>query len=159
MSKILDFVAYGQLFTTVVQFSKTVVQPLKKKFVGDATQSLTSALIALQEGKWADAEKQVLRHARRSDEPLIHYLIAAKAAQKQNNIEHRDHYLRLAHKVAGDDIVVAGLAQAELQIAADQKEQARVTLEDLRKLSPKHLYVLQSLLKVYEDMGSMAGSR
>lgn len=116
-----------------------------------ASQALTRGLITLEEGRWAEAERMLLRHASDSETPLLHYLAAARAAQKQYAADRRDNYLRLAHETtAGADIAV-GVVQAELQISAGQKEQAMATLQHLRHVAPKHPYVLQLLQQLYQD--------
>lgn len=117
-----------------------------------AGEALTRGLITLEEGRWAEAERVLIRHAGNSETPLLHYLAAARAAQKQSASDRRDNYLRLAHETtAGSDIAV-GVVQAELQLAANQKEQALATLQHLREVSPKHPYVLQLLQQLYSDM-------
>lgn len=117
-----------------------------------ASQALTRGLITLEEGRWAEAERLLLRHAGNSETPLLHYLAAARAAQKQNASNRRDNYLRLAHETTEGADVAVGVVQAELQLAAEQKEQAIATLQHLREVSPKHPYVLQLLQQVYSDM-------
>lgn len=117
-----------------------------------AGKALTRGLIALEEGRWAEAERLLARHAGNSETPLLHYLAAARAAQKQDASGRRDDYLRLANDtVAGVDVAV-GVVQAELQLDAGQKEQALATLQHLREVSPKHPYVLQLLKQLYSDM-------
>lgn len=116
-----------------------------------ASRALTRGLITLEEGRWAEAERMLLRHANDSETPLLHYLAAARAAQKQHAADRRDNYLKLAHETtAGADIAV-GVVQAELQISANQKEQALATLQHLRQVAPKHPYVLQLLQQLYQD--------
>ena len=56
----------------------------------------------------------------------------------------------------GADIAV-GVVQAELQLDADQKEQALATLQHLREVSPKHPYVLQLLQNLYSEMNQWQG--
>ena len=117
-----------------------------------ATHALTRGLITLEEGRWAEAERILLRHAGHSETPLLHYLAAARAAQKQNAPQRRDNYLKLAHETTEGADVAVGVVQAELQLAAGQKEQALATLQHLREMSPKHPYVLQLLQQLYQDM-------
>lgn len=117
-----------------------------------AGQALTRGLITLEEGRWAEAERLLIRHATNSETPLLHYLAAARAAQKQNESERRDNYLRLAHETTEGADVAVGVVQAELQLATGQKEQALATLQHLREVSPKHPYVLQLLQQLYSDM-------
>jgi HemY protein len=87
-----------------------------------AAAMLTRGLIALEEGKWSEAERVLVRYAGNSGTPLLHYLAAAKAAQKQDAYERRDEYLSLAHQSERGADIAVGLAQAELQLAAGQKE-------------------------------------
>jgi len=117
-----------------------------------ASQALTRGLITLEEGRWAEAERLLVRHATNSETPLLHYLAAARAAQKQEASDRRDNYLRLAHETTEGSDIAVGVVQAELQLAADQKEQALATLQHLREVSPKHPYVLHLLQQLYRDM-------
>jgi len=117
-----------------------------------AGRALTRGLITLEEGRWAEAERLLLRHASNSETPLLHYLAAARAAQKQDASERRDNYLRLAHETTEGADVAVGVVQAELQLETGQKEQALATLQHLREVSPKHPYVLQLLQQLYSDM-------
>jgi len=114
-----------------------------------ARNALSRGLIELSEGQWGAAERRLIRHAGDSDNKLLNYLAAARAAQRQGADGRRDHYLRLAHRsVPGADIAV-GLTQAELQIAHRQMEQALATLTHLRTIAPRHAYVLRMLMKLY----------
>lgn len=117
-----------------------------------ANRALTRGLITLEEGRWAEAERVLIRHAGNSETPLLHYLAAARAAQKQNAPDRRDNYLRLAHETTEGADIAVGVVQAELQISAGQKEQALATLQHLREMAPKHPYVLQLLQSLYQDM-------
>ena len=117
-----------------------------------AGQALTRGLITLEEGRWAEAERLLIRHASNSETPLLHYLAAARAAQKQQASDRRDSYLSLAHETTEGSDIAVGVVQAELQLDADQKEQALATLQHLREMSPKHPYVLQLLQQLYLDM-------
>lgn len=111
-------------------------------------------LVELSEGHWRAAERTLIRHATRSELPLLNYLSAARAAQKQNAHERRDRYLQLAHKSMPDANLAVELTQAELQLVSGQHEQSLATLMHLRSIAPKHPYVLQLLMRLYEQMGS-----
>ena len=117
-----------------------------------ANRALTRGLITLEEGRWTEAERILVRHATHSETPLLHYLAAARAAQKQQAPERRDNYLRLAHETTEGADIAVGVVQAELQLSAGQKEQALATLQHLRDVAPKHPYVLQLLQSLYQDM-------
>ena len=64
-----------------------------------ARASSLKGLVNLSQGQWKKAERLLIRAVRNSDMPLLNYLSAAKAAQKQNSPERRDNYLALAHKM------------------------------------------------------------
>lgn len=123
----------------------------KHKQQSRASRALTRGLITLEEGRWAEAEQLLAKHACNSDAPLLHYLAAARAAQKQNASDRRDNYLKLAHQTTEGADIAVGVVQAELQLSAGQKEQALATLQHLREMAPKHPYVLQLLQQLYRD--------
>tara|TARA_R110001606_G_scaffold346892_4_gene495978 strand:- start:1771 stop:2967 length:1197 start_codon:yes stop_codon:yes gene_type:complete len=122
-----------------------------------ANKALTSGLITLEEGRWAEAERLLIHNASNSDTPLLHYLAAARAAQKQDATERRDSYLALAHQTTAGSEIAVGVVQAELQIAAGQNEHALATLQHLREVAPKHPHVLQLLQQLYQDMNQWQG--
>jgi len=62
-----------------------------------ARRELNQGLVQLSEGHWQSAEKSLMKHANRSDAPLLNYLAAARSAQQQGAHDRRDHYLQLAH--------------------------------------------------------------
>jgi len=119
-----------------------------------ARQSSNRGLIELAEGNWRRAERALIKHVRESDTPLLNYLSAARAAQKQHAHERRDHYLSLAHNSApGADIAVE-LTQAELQLAHGQLEQSLASLMHLQSLAPHHPHVLYLLMQLYQQLHS-----
>lgn len=124
----------------------------KRRLARRAREALTRGLIALAEGRWEEAEKRLIRHARHSETPLLYYLGAARAAQQRGAHERRDHYLHLAHESMPAADVAVGLTQAELQIAHRQLEQALATLTHLRTVAPRHGYVLKMLMKLYRQL-------
>ena len=124
-----------------------------------ARHSSNRGLIELAEGNWRRAERALINHAKDSDTPLLNYLSAARAAQKQHAHERRDHYLSLAHNSApGADIAVE-LTQAELQLAHGQLEQALASLMHLQSLAPRHPHVLYLLAQLYEQLHSWGDLR
>jgi len=118
-----------------------------------ARAALTQGLLELAEGHWQQAEKLLIRDAQISDTPLINYLSAAQAAQRQGMDDRRDAYIRLAHQYMPSADVAVSLTQAELQIAHQQFEQALATLKHLRELAPRHAYVLRLVARLYQQLG------
>ena len=119
-----------------------------------ARHSLRHGLIELAEGHWKTAERALVRHVKYSSTPLLNYLSAARAAQKQHAHERRDHYLAMAMQSMPDADVAVELTQAELQMAHGQLEQALATLEHIRTITPHHTHVLLLLSQLYEQLQS-----
>ena len=112
-------------------------------------KGLVQGLIELAEGRFAKAERLLVRTARRSDTALLNYLAAARAAQMQGAYDRRDDYLKWAIESDKKADIAVSLTQAELQLAHDQLEQALATLNHLQELAPRHEYVLRLLAKLY----------
>lgn len=119
-----------------------------------AQKASRQGLIALAQGKWKEAEKTLIKNVANSDTPLLNYLSAAKAAQKLNEPERRDHYLSMAHQSMPEADFAVELTQAELQLAHGQLEQSLATLVHLKSISPKHTHVLHLLAQLYEKLNS-----
>jgi len=124
----------------------------QRRRIDHANTALTNGLLELAKGDWLKAEKKLISHVGSSQTPLLNYLAAARAAQKQNNDERRDHYLQQAHKAMPKAELAIGLTQAELQLNQGQMEQALATLTHLRQQSPKHTTVLKLLLRLYVEL-------
>lgn len=106
-------------------------------------KDLLRGLIELAEGRFARAERLLVRNARRSDTALLNYLAAARAAQLQNAYDRRDDYLRTAIRRDPKADIAVSLTQAELQLAHNQLEAAHATLAHLRQTAPRHGYALR----------------
>lgn len=117
-----------------------------------AARGLTQGLIDLAEGRWERAERLLMRDAARSENAVLHYLGAARAAQQQGAHERRDAYLKRAIENNPRADIAVSLTQAELQLSHHQTERALASLSRLRNLAPKHDYVLRLLAKLYRDI-------
>ncbi|MBM2830111.1 MAG: hypothetical protein HW411_901, partial [Gammaproteobacteria bacterium] len=104
------------------------------------------------EGNWKSAEESLKKGIPYARAPLINYLGAARAAQQQDALERRDHYLKLAHENNPDAKVAVGLTRAELQINQHQTEQALATLTNLHERRPDQKQVKLMLLKIHTDL-------
>jgi len=115
---------------------------------------LNSGLLALVEGRWKAAEDALIKGVQYTNTPLINYLCAARAAQRQGKITKRDHYLSLAHAGDPEAKIALGLTQAELQINQQQTELALATLTNLHEQQPAQQQVKVLLLKTFTELGA-----
>jgi len=119
-----------------------------------AQVALRKGLTELAEGHWRSAEHALIKRVKDSETPLLNFLSAARAAQKQHAHERRDHYLSMAAKSMPDADVAVELTQAELQLAHGQHEQSLATLEHIRSIAPRHQHVLLLLSQLYQKLGN-----
>jgi HemY protein len=117
-----------------------------------ARRQLNQGLIDLAEGRFEQAENNLMRLVDISENPLVHYLAAARAAQLQGKHDARDTYLKAAHDGNPEAELAIGVTQSELQLAHLQTEQALATLTHLHSVAPKHNYVTMLLARAYHEL-------
>jgi len=117
-----------------------------------ARNALVKGLIEMSEGRFAQAEKILLKQVIHSDTGLLNYLMAARSAQQQGAYDRRDEYLRLAHESTPSADIAIGITQAELQLSHKQYEQSLATLNHLSSIAPKHGYIKKLQARVYEQL-------
>ena len=120
---------------------------LRRRMLSQA--GLKRGMVKLLEGHWAEGEKSLLKHVEYSDNPMLNYLAAARAAQMQENYQQRDEYLKKASSFGSDAQIAVAASQATMQFDTGQTEQARATLTHLREISPDHPFPNRLLAKVY----------
>lgn len=120
---------------------------------------LNQGLIDLAEGRFAQAENNLIKLVDYSENPLLHYLAAARAAQQQGKHDARDSYLKAAHEAKPEAEIAIGVTQAELQLSHHQNELALATLTHLRSIAPRHDHLIRLIAKVHyqlEDWRALA---
>ncbi len=120
---------------------------------------LNQGLIDLAEGRFVQAENNLIKLVDYSENPLLHYLAAARAAQQLGKHDARDSYLKAAHEAKPEAEIAIGVTQAELQLAHHQNEQALATLTHLRSIVPRHDHLIRLIAKVHyqlEDWRALA---
>ncbi|HEB57159.1 MAG TPA: heme biosynthesis protein HemY [Gammaproteobacteria bacterium] len=152
LSALFALLVLARTINLVKTFVLSLGDRRKARMSEHARSALTQGLIDYSEGRFEQAEKGLLKHVAHSDNPLLVYLNAARAAQQLGAHDRRDEYLRKAHEVAPDADIAIGLTKAELQLAHQQNEQALATLSQLHQLAPNHTYVLTLLANTYRKL-------
>ena len=152
LSVLFIFLLINQIWLYLKNAYTIIGDKRRLRLQDKARASLTTGFISYAEGRFEQAEKTLLQHIKFSDNKFITYLSAARAAQKQNEHERRDEYLRKALMETPDADIAIALTKAELQLAHEQNEQALATLQQLHKLAPSHAYVLTLLANAYEQL-------
>ena len=99
---------------------------------------LTRGLMLLADGNWAKGERLLTRGARRSDVPLVHYLMAARAAQQQGARERRDDWLRIAREALPAAETTVLVTQAELDLESGEPGRALAAAKRVLEAAPDH---------------------
>jgi HemY protein len=84
--------------------------------------------LAFAEGRWREAVRHLARGARRSEAPLLNYLLAARASEQLGDAELADGFMQLAAEVPGSAAAVR-LARAESAMRRGDYREALESLE------------------------------
>lgn len=117
-----------------------------------AGKRLTKGLIHMAEGDWSRGERLLARSVRGADSPLIHYLMAARAAQLQGSDERRDNWLKLAYEEMPEAETAVLLTQAELQLEHSDYEHALATLNRIQEVHADHPVALALMARIYHAL-------
>ena len=123
-----------------------------------AREAFVSGFTQLFSGEWLKAEQELVASLHATDSPLLGYLGAALAAHGQGNVDKRDGYLARAHAQTGSGLT-ADLAQAQIQLLAQQNEQALATLSRMPTQHPQPAAALRLLIETHrrlQDWQSLA---
>lgn len=142
-----------RLLVAGVLLPKTLAEWRARRGQHKARQSLYRGLQRLYEGRWSEAETELVRMAERHEAPSLNYLAAARAADRQHATDRRDRYLEKAAARRGASELAVLLTQAELQMARNQDAEALASLTRLREIDAEHGHVLTLLADLYERLG------
>jgi len=114
-------------------------------------QQLENGLLALTEGDWQTAERD-LGKSMAYRGTTSGYLAAARAAQGQSDQAGRDRWLKLADTRFGKRHFVTDLSRARLLAGEGRLDEAVPVLESLHLRKPRHAGVLRLLLQSYQEL-------
>ncbi|MFC0709497.1 heme biosynthesis HemY N-terminal domain-containing protein [Azorhizophilus paspali] len=106
----------------------------------------------LAEGNWQQALHKLTRAAATDQQPLVHYLGAARAANELGEYAQSDDLLRQAREREPKAEVAIGLTQARLLIDRGEYRQALSVLQQLNEDHPQQPYTLSLLQKLYVQL-------
>ena len=106
--------------------------------VRKAGERIVRGYIEMGEGNYARGERLLTKGVRNSETPLLNYLAAARAAQAQGDTGRRDNWLKMAYEHEPRAAATVLLTQAELQLANEEIEVARATLNQVLEMTPRN---------------------
>ncbi len=131
----------------------------RQRRADDARLGLARGLFALTEGRYADAEGLLNRSAEAGDLPALHYVNAARAAQRITAFKRRDRYLDLARDNQDSGQIMSALTAAELHLKAGENDQAKTLLTPLlvrKTVRPRALELMMDSALAARDWDHLA---
>lgn len=119
-----------------------------------ARRSLGQGLMELSEGEYEAAEKTLTRYATDAENPVAHYLVAARAADLQGVGQRRDELLSRALEASTDRRAPVLIMQAEIHLKHKQLASALATLEQLEASGESNARGLLLLSRVHRQTGA-----
>jgi HemY protein len=107
----------------------------------------------MSEGDWEVAETTLTRHVREAENPVAHYLVAARAAELQGAAQRRDEWLARALEASTEKRAPVLIMQAEIHLKHKQIQAALETLEQLEAHREQNARGLLLLARAYRQMG------
>jgi len=139
----------GKLLLVLLRLPVIVKEAQAARRARHAQASFEAGLQQLLEGQWARAEVELVRRAADHRTPGLNYLLAARAAQRADAPERRDHYLALAARQDGTPELAVELVRAELMFERRDLAAALPVLQALYRTHPKHPYVIELLAETH----------
>jgi HemY protein len=143
----------------LIRLPDSLRQSLDRRRGDRARASFETGLLNLFEGNWKNAEVELVRRA--ADQPSSHlnYLAAARAAQRQDAPERRDHYLRLAALNKPEHELATLLSAADMQRQRGEHQATRGTALKLRERDPGLPFAIELLAESHAALGEWEALR
>lgn len=117
-------------------------------------QDLTlGGYLALLEGNWAAASRDLQKAGKKSGNAALNYLLAAQARIEHEDLASAEMLVRQAEQLLPDARVPLGIYQAKLLQQAGVLEKAHDILETLAAEHPRHTYLQKLLVDSYRRRG------
>lgn len=122
--------------------------------VKTAQQKLGTGFLALMEGDWKRAEKQLLAktQSKYTEVPFVNFLAAAQAAQEQGKIEKRNEYLAKALEKAPNNSLAINMTRARLDQQIGKSDEALKTLLEVEGLGRRNPQYVAMLAQAYDEL-------
>ena len=159
---LLAFVVFYYLARALLLVNRGVERLVKPQPAGlparmDRSSRAVSHFVA---GDWRRAERHLLRAARKSETPLVNYLLAARASTESGARDRAEHYLSEAAEQGRAADMPVKLTRAELQLQGGDAVAALASLDTLAgrgAANPVALRLRVEALRSLQDWQSLLG--
>lgn len=109
--------------------------------------------LALLEGNWTAASRDLQKAADKSDTAVLNYLLAARARVENDDLASAEALLRKAEQLLPEAQLAIGIYQAQLLQQAGVPEKAHDILQVLASQNPRHAYLQKLLINSHRLRG------
>ncbi len=120
---------------------------------------LEKGLEQLNEGRWEQAETSLVKSLNHARNPTLHFIEAARAANRVGSTYRRDRYLEDARERDPRASFRVDLARADMLLETDRHDEARLALKKIAKQAPKHPRLLELEVRALRETGDWEGLR
>lgn len=118
------------------------------------TQDMTlNGFLALLEGNWSSASRDLQKAAEKADLPILNYLLAAQARIGNDDLASAEMLVRKAEQAMPEARLPIGLLHARLLQQAGVHEKAHDILQTLAGENPRHPHVQKLLVESFRQRG------
>jgi HemY protein len=146
-----------RLIVRLVRMPRNIGRAVATMRENRARDNLAQGLLAIDTGDWERGERLLGRSAHDSDKPVLHYLAAARAADRQGATDRRDRWLELAAEHKSGDPSAVLLTRAESLYADAEYELALATLQELQATAPDKPSALALQARAMAAIGDWGG--
>lgn len=140
----------------ITRSPQTVRQWIRDSRLRRSNRYIAQGMRQFAEGYWKNARKSLVRSAEDSEMPMINYLVAAWAADRQGDEQARSRLLEAASGCDEDAKLAVGITESQIFIERRQWMAAEQRLHDLREQFPDHPWLLRLSATVFEASGNWA---
>jgi HemY protein len=116
-----------------------------------ARRALAKGLLEMAEGEWEASEETFTRTARDAESPVVHYMVAARAAELQGSAQRRDEWLLRALDASTERRAPVLIMQAEMHLKHKQYQAALATLQQLEARGETTPRAIMLLARIYRQ--------
>ena len=146
------FVIAVIVFWLLVYFIRLPKKTVRSFTSNRSRKSFAKGLLSMSEGKWKQAEKQLLISAKNSPTPELSYMAAARAAVAQNKIAQAFSYLDEA-ELNTDNPLTVDLTRCELWVSTGDYKKAIKLLSRILKSYPNNPRALSLMTQASQNDG------
>ncbi len=154
---LVGFVAFYLLLNLALGISRSprvVRQWLRDSRLRRSNRYIAQGMRQFAEGYWKQARKSLVRSAEDSEMPMINYLVAAWAADRQGDEVARARLLDAAAGCEPEAALAVGITETQILIERRQWMAAESRLHELRGQYPDHPWLMRLSATVYEAAGN-----